>query len=637
MCKKIFVMIGVVVLLLFYNNYILQEKTTSPIESNDIITLVDNTVVQKIYCGVDYSQAILIKFGTFDRKNSGSMQARLLDSDNNLVQKWNVQLSNIGDDDYYRFKLKHKLEKDSNYLMEIKVNAKNEDNAVAIKIYNDEQEKNNNLTLDNVEQKTKMCDFKIEYSTFNFKIIILEIIIMIVMCISVFMAKRGKDIASKMIIIVSLAISYLILVPVNTVPDEFGHYLRSYEISLGNLVSGHNSEGEGLSYLPSGIQLDVSANMMESNQSGVYFNEKKLLNNKVDKDTFCEYSNPNQCLYSPVSYIAQSLGVLIGRNIFDRAILIFYMGRIINVLFQIVLIYFCFKWLPERSNLIFLIVCMPMFLQEMISYAADSTINCLSLFYFCYIWRVRREQARLSYKQYIGVFILSILLSLCKMVYFPLVLLVLCIPTNKFESKVKEISYKIIVIIGSISAFVGWFFVSMGYLQSEVHPGVNTPKQIKYVLTHIFSFVEICVNTTFKNVFKWMFTMVGEKLGWGNLPLEDIIIFSFLLLLILGFVFCPQGNKDKSETAINKMVIFICCIGVMGLTYASLYVQWTPLHAKLIEGIQGRYFIPLLLPITILFNRKQVFIEKQCINIFEICSVCILQIICFSSIYQFYV
>ena len=37
-----------------------------------------------------------------------------------------------------------------------------------------------------------------------------------------------------------------------------------------------------------------------------------------------------------------------------------------------------------------------------------------------------------------------------------------------------------------------------------------------------------------------------------------------------------------------------CCIICSLLIYTSLYVQWTPLKYNIVNGIQGRYFIPLL-------------------------------------------
>ena len=36
-------------------------------------------------------------------------------------------------------------------------------------------------------------------------------------------------------------------------------------------------------------------------------------------------------------------------------------------------------------------------------------------------------------------------------------------------------------------------------------------------------------------------------------------------------------------------------LGCVGLIFTSLYVQWTKVAADIIEGVQGRYFIPISL------------------------------------------
>ena len=46
------------------------------------------------------------------------------------------------------------------------------------------------------------------------------------------------------------------------------------------------------------------------------------------------------------------------------------------------------------------------------------------------------------------------------------------------------------------------------------------------------------------------------------------------------------------------------------LILTSLFIQWTTVGNTKIEGIQGRYFIPLLLPLSILMNNTNISIKK---------------------------
>ncbi len=78
------------------------------------------------------------------------------------------------------------------------------------------------------------------------------------------------------------------------------------------------------------------------------------------------------------------------------------------------------------------------------------------------------------------------------------------------------------------------------------------------------------------------------------------------LLLLFGSLSGPDflneqeglGKKDKILTAI---MIF----GLTAVIYTSMYVTYTPVGSAVIEGVQGRYFIPLLLPFVYLLSNKK--------------------------------
>ena len=67
---------------------------------------------------------------------------------------------------------------------------------------------------------------------------------------------------------------------------------------------------------------------------------------------------------------------------------------------------------------------------------------------------------------------------------------------------------------------------------------------------------------------------------------------SFFMLLI-GKKLKEKDSKDIFNI-IEKCFTFILILGTIGLMFTSLYMQWTSVGAQVIDGIQGRYFIPLL-------------------------------------------
>ena len=44
--------------------------------------------------------------------------------------------------------------------------------------------------------------------------------------------------------------------------------------------------------------------------------------------------------------------------------------------------------------------------------------------------------------------------------------------------------------------------------------------------------------------------------------------------------------------------MFFIFTGTILLIFSALYAQWTPVGNDVVKGVQGRYFIPLLLPLA---------------------------------------
>jgi uncharacterized membrane protein len=56
----------------------------------------------------------------------------------------------------------------------------------------------------------------------------------------------------------------------------------------------------------------------------------------------------------------------------------------------------------------------------------------------------------------------------------------------------------------------------------------------------------------------------------------------------------------------QRLWILTICLGVSVLIALSMYLTWTPPGEDLIEGIQGRYFLPIAVPVllAVFYNRK---------------------------------
>jgi uncharacterized membrane protein len=133
-----------------------------------------------------------------------------------------------------------------------------------------------------------------------------------------------------------------------------------------------------------------------------------------------------------------------------------------------------------------------------------------------------------------------------------------------------------------------------------------------------------------KSIF-YLKSMLGARLGWLNINVPNFLIFMFIILLMLSIL------KVKNEKLyFNKkdrcLIVIIICL-VFSLVCAAMLLSWTPLSYNTIEGVQGRYFLPIL-PLALLLFRNSTIALKKSIDNILIFSIWILQILTIASVLQ---
>lgn len=389
--------------------------------------------------------------------------------------------------------------------------------------------------------------------------------------------------------IIPLGLLYIIVIPIGRVPDENNHFYRAYEISKGYLVSEKNEENSGGNYFSSNFK-EVLSN------KNTYTDELNNISIRVDS-TSEFYSFSNTSLYSLVSYIPQVIGIKIASILNLPILFIALFGRITNFACWVLLMYFSLKVIPFKKYSVLLVAFLPMMLQEACSLSADALTNGATFLLISYILYLRyNDKNKIEIKDKIILSILAIIVSLCKIVYIPLCLLLFLIPDKKFKTKkskyIEICTLALVVIIINLI----WLYISSSYL-IEFNEGVNSADQVIYILSNPFKYIEAIFTSIYKYFSYYIFGLVGGSLCHFDVGLSDLFTFTILLLVILVCIF--DTTKLKKYEKLYFGIIFLI---VFLLIYTSLYVQWSPVGLDYVNGVQGRYFIPLLIPIFILTN-----------------------------------
>jgi uncharacterized membrane protein len=408
----------------------------------------------------------------------------------------------------------------------------------------------------------------------------------------------------------SFGLIFCFLVPPFQAPDEVTHFFRAYQVAEAQLIpqaQGNVGGGE----LP--INLSKFANLWE--------NLKFQPNNKASRTQF-EASfqidlQPQQrsfvgfvsTLYSPVPYLAQAIGIIPGRVFSAPPWLLFYSGRISNLVIGTAIAWAAIRLTPVFKSVFLLLGLMPMALFLRASLSADSFNNSIALLLVALVLQLAvglKPEEQVSDRQIGFVAVVSLLLALCKPTYLPLIGLWLLIPPNRFGSQRRYWSSMAAIFIPSLLGWLSWSLVVRGLYPPP--PNVFPSQQVQFVLSQPLKFLNI-LNRTFNDQLEQYLQEFVGTLGWLDTPLPGILRISYLIMLILVAVI--ETKPEIHLRRIQKQLIFAIFMVTGFLVCLSQYIIWTPVANPKIDGIQGRYFIAIAPLLLLLFYNHTIFSKVQ--------------------------
>ena len=236
--------------------------------------------------------------------------------------------------------------------------------------------------------------------------------------------------------------------------------------------------------------------------------------------------------------------------------------------------------------------------------SADALALALTVALTVFVLYMRYSEKGIIKKgQLILLYVLTGFLCLCKVVYMPFCLFLFLIPKERFKSR-KNYWFHVVCAGAMILVLsFGWLAVASGYL-CESQPGVDTAAQLMGILKDPAGFVMTFVRSLDAFGTTYLTEMMGSSLGWLNIPVCGLFAAGYLLILILQI----SRNDDMKGICLDlftKSMLGGISILVFGLTFVTLYGQWTAYGYDKILGVQGRYFLPLLLPLVLALNPER--------------------------------
>lgn len=428
---------------------------------------------------------------------------------------------------------------------------------------------------------------------------------------------------------------YLLLSPLFTGSDEPVHYYRIYEIANGNFSTPVENGVIIGSQMPSSLAETLAASSCHNDQ-GKYHCIPDMMRVPLNSENTALYSNHLAAsLYSPISYIPQLVGFSIGKVVNAGPYFIGMLGRAFNLIFYILLGYFAIKIMPRGKLFYLLILLSPNMLQLATTLSADAFTNAVFLLLLAVIMKIRLNNEKVSYKYEILIIILSIIISLCKISYAPLVALVFLIKKDQYKRGAKEKYLFAILTVGLSLLFA---MLWMNSAEATLYLSSSIPElQKEFILSHPFGYLIIMFRTiveTFVESTEALF--VGSRMYHSQLIIPAVVSFAYVGLVLMASKKKEKTPKEKLNIS-ERGVVGLVCIAILVLILTALYMQatalWSGIGYPTVTGLQGRYFIPIVLCLPFVFEWKKLIV----INDKRIMACCVTAslIVWFSMLTQF--
>ncbi len=408
-----------------------------------------------------------------------------------------------------------------------------------------------------------------------------------------------------MCVAVGIAIA---LTPPFQVPDTPVHFMKAASLSYGELSPIVHGASVTYAPMPTSISKFVSLFGSLPQHASV-----KATDPEFQSAMHLYWSSSRAVptfiaptFYPPFMYLPDVLGIWLGRVFGFSVIATYYVAEALSGIVAIAFLSAAVYLLSRRARLLaYSISFLPMTLSLIGSVSPDANLTSTSILAYA-IHRRNTELAnggisiRVS-RKYLPI-VLMVPVVIAKPPYVFL-LLALGFVSGEGSKRLRAVVERAIPLVIGVCVSILWFlFAGTSSITQTNSTTVLPVRQISYVVTHPFTFMHIVVRTV-RVMWEFYFHSAVGNLGWldTSLPSWAFLFLGFALLGSIGILlFGIRLRRDSLPDLVLVLAAFVLCI--TGIE-ASLYVAWTPYKALIVQGVQGRYFLPVLAVLVLLPQR----------------------------------
>lgn len=443
--------------------------------------------------------------------------------------------------------------------------------------------------------------------------------------------------AMKMYVVVLTLFSaiFVFAIPPFASPDEGHHFFSSYW--LCDVLMGDATFDDGADFP---VRSDVVDMYRRSNiaigSSGfrAVTDSFELLSDTTDivrvSDFNLSFGSENVAAKIPSIF-----GIALARMLGLGSYPLFYLGRILSALFFVASAVISVRMAPIAKAVFAGVSLLPMTLQLAGSYSYDCGIIALGFLFTSVLLRAVLSDRPMGVVECALLLVLSAVLAPLKIVYMSALILILFIPQCRFASRRHSLCFKSVAFLLAISSIVAVRIASVASLVGASGGGALDYRGLESgTFYSVSDFIADPLGTAalyFRSFDAladfYLESMLGSLPGWlqENLRTPDFIMYGYLVCILLVAQKTPSDDRDIPN-GIRIAIIAAFAITVLGIM-TSMALGWTFNTEYIIDGVQGRYFLPLLPMVLVAARSNDIAVKKSPMDI------CLLVVVMLNIVY----
>ena len=402
---------------------------------------------------------------------------------------------------------------------------------------------------------------------------------------------------------------YMVVLPPLSAPDEIAHFASAYAIS-NQMLGMERTDEYGFVLIRKEDEFLQNVEMVSGDEARTSLGRtltEDTLQKIVDRATPLFVSDEQKVMISsvngqnhttPVSYLAPAVGITLGRLLGVNCIVLAFMGRFSNLLFYAAMVYWAVKVLPFGKMVLFGVSGLPMALHLAASYSYDAFLMGMCFFFGSYCLYLAYAKPEVSWKDVLLLAVLAAAFGPCKMVYAVMMGFALLIPVKKFGNWKKWAisaaavlaAFGAAMILVNRATITNYAVSTDTYVEWAAEPAYS----FNWVIHNPVGFARVMYDSLVHLGDEWTLQLFGSNLG----NLDPVLSVPFVVVLGMAVCLVILSFRNAGEALYMKgcqkfwicLLAFGCLLGLMG----AMLIAWTPLSSPVVEGVQGRYLLPVI-------------------------------------------